>query len=68
MYPLGSRSGQTTWQERTGQGLQPIQNSINDNYSVDCGTGQKDFVNVSGKADSLKPPSVVAGKKDRRIL
>ena len=37
-----------------------VQNSINDNCCVKCVTGQKDFVYVSGKADSLNPSPVVA--------
>ena len=71
VYQLGSRSG-------TGSRARKVvvrpqlsnrswPNSINDNYCVKCVTGLKDFVDVSGKLESLNPPPVLAGKKDLSV-
>ena len=71
MYLLGSRSGIDNRAGKDGARPQPtsrsrlrVQNNVNDNYCVNCVTGQEDFVYMSGKVDSLNPPQVLARKKD----
>ena len=74
MYLLGSRSGTDSRAGKDWARPQPtsrrwlmVQNSVNDNYCVNCVTGQEDFVYVSSKVDSLNPPAVLAGKKDLSV-
>ena len=74
VYVLRSRSGTDNRAGKDGARPQPtsriwlrVQNSVNDNYCVNCVTGQEDFVYVSSKVDSLNPPQLLVRKKDLSV-